>query len=213
MRSPLTASRLFRSSFAAAVVALAFSVPRASQAQNTSLFFTGNCIDCALASANPSSPYQVNAILTVRNWAPEANLTLSDFVSFQYMGSNLLDPYYVHEVGGPGMTGYNNYVIENFYTWNSPTYTDVKLEFGVWDEGNYYDGLFWAFVEGDYSHWETCASTETSDACSMPADYGDVWSLQPGSTPTHPVPEPATLALVATGFALIGYRCLRRRTV
>lgn len=204
-------STRLRSALATALIALAIFAPRVTQAQQDVLsqwLFTGNCYDCAEA-AQSDGPYWVQAILSVSNYTPGSDLLEDNFVSFHYLGSNLLSPYFVHREGAPGMDGLNNFVMLSFGAQTDEGSLGGFLSFGsdLTEIHGYFDA--WDYgEEGQY--WETCAPSPEEGNCWFPSDFGYNWSVRP-YTPTNPVPEPATLALIATGFAMLGYRQLRRR--
>jgi len=57
----------------------------------TTLNYIADCVDCAQA-ANQET-YSVTASLTVKGYVPNMSLGNDNFVSFNYGGSNLLNPF------------------------------------------------------------------------------------------------------------------------
>lgn len=167
--------------------------------------FSGNCIDCAAAAGTPS--YNVTATLVMRDVWPEQYSTkvqLSNFVSFSYGGSNLLDPYEITEADVTYFSGVWN-------TFNPYLYIGK----GLGDGTTLLFGYVWAtftcshdscddgsWTEDRNGPWSIGISPYSSD------DYGDGGTWQVVSAGNN-VPEPASALLL--GAALLALVLTRRQ--
>jgi hypothetical protein len=162
------------------VLLLALAAPARASVSSTTYQFTGECFDCA---------GQGVAQLTLTGYTPGNDILVSNFVSFTYDGSNLIDPFTIthSDIVGPD-TGFISGVLGPAF----PGIYSVTLDKFSSNE------LFQSYGEG---FW--CAGFSCSD------DVGDkgIWSV----ASSLPIPEPGSLALLGASLAAVGVR--RRRAV
>jgi len=184
---------------------------------------TANCVDCAEASS--TDVYTVTAQLTLKNYTLGQQLSSSNFVSFFYGGSNLLNPYSVTlaEQGGDYIFDTSNIfgllgAISEIPGENT-VFLSVPNEMNFVTLGN--DGGFFGSQPSGY--WFTCVgatcdlggsgSGSFSVSGSFFSDSSSVTSTNDyGNNASFSIPEPNVLALMLvglSGFALT----LRRRNV
>ena len=151
----------------------------------STLFFIGNCEDCAAALHRPD--YAVTARLVLQNYFQGSLISPTNFVSFSYNGSNLLDPYSILSSSSPltvsgnisfAMPGANEFHV-----------TGVNLT-GV---NRYFD----LFIGG---RWDTGVPPRRT------ADNGGSGTFGPNA-----VPEPATMLLMGAALAAAGLARRRRQ--
>jgi hypothetical protein len=163
------------------VLLLAFVSPaRASVSALSEYQFTGDCFDCAGKGV---------AQLTLTGYTPGNDILVSNFVSFTYDGSNLINPFtitqsdivgpdtgFISGVLGPAFPGIYSFTLDKFSS----------------------NDLFQSYGEG---FW--CAGFSCSD------DVGNngLWSV----ASSLPIPEPGSLALLGASVAVVAAR--RRRAV
>lgn len=147
--------------------------------QLSTFFFSANCEDCAAALQRPN--FAVTAKLVLQNYLHGADITLANFVSFRYDGSNLLDPYSIFASSLPEVSGHISFA--------SPS-TNVFHVTGV----NRYFDLF------SLGRWDTGVPPRTS------ADNGGSGTFGPNA-----VPEPATVLLMGAALAAAGLARRRRQ--
>jgi len=180
--------------------------------------FFADCADCTLNSGSS----QPAALLTLVGYTPGTDLTLENFVSFEYVGSDLVSRFIVGTVDLPNVDpeAYSHsYQID---VWNEVRGTTV------YDFGGSIDlpaGPYAFHIEFDDGHrfqsdadgsWFVCATSADGESyyggtCShfMNADFGNAGDSQ-WNAPMAPVPEPSTLLLAGLGLAtLAGRRMLR----
>ena len=182
----------------AAGLVLAFSAATSAQAAisiNTNFYFDGACADCTAPGGGSTT---VTGTLTLSNYTASDAITLSNFVSFTYNGSNIVDPF-TAEAGGPNAA----YFVSGSMT-NVPGFNDFLVVFA--------DGLYFQTFSG--GGFNLCASGPSgyyANECQsyqfVPADTGRPanWNNQP----RQGVPEPGSLALV--GLAITALAIARRR--
>lgn len=157
-----------------------------------------DCADCA-ALANTSS-YPVQAELTLSNYTLGDTLDITNFVSFTYDGSNLVDAYSITDSGDDN----NGATINDFFTSSIYVFSGVisTVPGANTLDITFDDGLHFR-TQTDGS-WSTCAPNANGyyggNSCFqiLNADYGSdaIYS-------TTPVPEPSHLALMAAGLVLV----------
>ena len=91
----------------------------------STLFFSGNCEDCAAALQRPN--FAVTARLVLQNYFQGSAITLANFVSFSYDGSNLLQPYSILSSSLPAVSGHISFALPS------------ANEFHVTGANNYFD--------------------------------------------------------------------------
>ncbi len=202
---------MFKHTCVAASLLAAASLSQAGVAvpPATTYYFNANCVDCAVASN--SATYGVLGTLVLDGYVEGTAIDSSNFVSFRYSGSNLLDPYSVTLTGDDGDA---NTVDHSFGSASgslgavfAAAYR-VSLSFG--------DGL--EFDTYENGEWFTCGvkdnvyyAVECSWANNQDIGLGQ-WGLNatvtigPGG---NRVPEPGTLALLA--LAALGVKTARSK--
>jgi PEP-CTERM motif len=178
------------SHFKSLMVAVGLSVfgalpAHAAVVGNQTLYFSANCIDCAQQAAQPK--FGVNGILTLSGeYQVGDQITHQDFISFEYLGSNLFGAFTVYDTPGLGLGG----LIENL---TGPNWFAFIREDGLFFETRN-DGT-WILCPNGLQGEELLCNNANS------ADFGDGASIS-AIAPGNKVPEPGTLALLASGLAL-----------
>lgn len=189
-------TRLLASAGAATVLLGAASAAQAVTAVSEYFFF-GDCLDCTLNSA-PGQPMAKLVLLAA--YVPGTNLSDTDFVSFTYVGSNLVFPYTV-VLGGDFILGPGQFALGSISgTMDSnPGPKNVLIQFE--------DGL--RFESMSSGSWYTCArgpSGYYSGSC----DYQNNNDFGRQGSWNQPIPEPGTYALMALGLGVLGLAARRR---
>ena len=152
----------------------------------TEITFTGVCSDCAGEAV---------AILSVTDFRPDTvfDLTLSDFVSFQYLGTDLVKPYTIDSSSVLSVSGMLGPALPGSYDIEVLT-TGARLNFLSFSDGS----------------WELAPSASGQGL----DDFGatSCYSLGPcDSLASAPVPEPAAMPLLALVLGALSYSACRRR--
>lgn len=194
-------TRLYKAIAAVAVAALmglaSFSARATIVDYTTTLFFSGNCIDCALAAGTDNYAVTGKLVLQGENFFQNEKLNESHFVSFSYSGSNLFDAYEITKADMPFFSAqFNSFIsIEKDVGDGTFIYFAYAPAAWGWDPG------FVLGLSGDNGPWSTGIG-------SYEADYGDGGAWQVVDADNN-VPEPATSMLL--GAALVGLWVNRRR--
>ena len=101
----------------------------------STLFFSGNCEDCASALRRPD--FAVTAMLVLQNYLKGNALTAANFVSFSYDGSNLLQPYSILPSSLLSVSGSIPLTLPgalDFHVTGARNYFDLSTS-GRWDTG------------------------------------------------------------------------------
>lgn len=148
----------------------------------TTYYFSGTCTDCRGTALGE---------LTLSNYAAGQSINNSNFVSFQYDGTDLLSEYII--LNGPGL-----YVVGSIRNPLPGTDDFYLTGFAQTAGGERIQQVFETFADG---RWDTGLPT---------ADYGatHLWSATPAATA---VPEPMSAALLGAG--VLGTAMARRRRV
>jgi PEP-CTERM motif len=200
----------FRSIFLSSLVAMGLQLSSNAQAVAINVIpvnvisnfdIVANCQDCATV-ANQSS-FQVTGNLKLSNYSLGDTITLSNFSSFTYDGSNIINPFSITSSGDDGNPLTRDFATSTVYDIsgaitanNSPN--DFLISFD--------DGLFFrTFSDGA---WAACApggaGYYSGSNCQIlmvfnggDADNGDSAIYNPSTN----VPAPATLGLLCLGLA------------
>ena len=103
----------------------------------STLFFRGNCEDCAIALERRD--YSVTAKLVLQNYFQGNPITAANFVSFSYDGSNLLDPYSILSSSSPTVSGHISFASPStnvFHVTGVNHYFDLSST-GSWNTGRH----------------------------------------------------------------------------
>lgn len=190
---------LFRACAAAAIVAV-MGFPslsaHATAVSHTTVLFSGNCIDCALAAGIDSYTVTGELVLKGENHFQNEKLNENDFVSFSYSGSNLFSAYQITRADTPSFSAQFN----SFFSIEKDLGDGTFLYFAYAPSALGWDPGFVLGLSGE-NRWSTGIG-------SYEADYGDRGTLLVVGAGKS-VPEPATSLLL--GAALVGLRLNRRR--
>lgn len=195
-------TRLFEASAAAAVVLLmglaSFSA-HATTVSYTTVLFSGNCIDCAVAAGTDSYAVTGELVLEGENHFQNEKLNENHFVSFSYSGSNLFNAYQITRADAPFFSAqFNSFIsIEKDLGDGTFLYFAYAPSAWGWDPG------FVLGLSGENGPWSTGIG-------SYEADYGDGGTLQVVGAGNN-VPEPASVLLLVS--ALLGLVLSPRRQV
>ena len=177
------------------IAMLTFSIPTLNAAAinpNSTFYFTGACSDCAGTA---------NATLVLSNYSQGSSILLSNLVSFNYTGTNLVNPFTFTQAD----VGFFNFIISGTIPVTLPSATNFSIGFqtlgrptpaAVKTNGSTLGNPF--FNTASNGVWSVAGS-------GILLDFGTV-----GGFSGSPTPEPASFVLVAAGIAALA---LRRRTV
>ena len=101
----------------------------------STLFFIGNCEDCA--AALPSPNFTVSARLVLQNYIQGDPINAANFVSFIYNGSNLLHEYSIDKLSLAELNGHISFASPStnvFHVTGANRYFDLLIG-GRWDTG------------------------------------------------------------------------------
>ena len=101
----------------------------------STLFFSGNCEDCARALERPD--FAVTARLVLQNYFQGSAINATNFVSFSYDGSNLLLPYSIFAPSVTSVSGNVSFALpsaNDFHVTGANKYFDL-FNTGRWDTG------------------------------------------------------------------------------
>ncbi len=159
--------------------------------------FNANCTDCATAAGSGS--FAVSGTLSLIDYALGDAITINNFHSFVYNGSNLVDSYTVGE--GDGST-VNNYLASTVYQIAGSIGPGVgPKRFEI----EFVDGLF--FQSQTTGSWSTCAPKggvfygggQCFTFPVTPTDFGSSSSYSGAAL----VPEPESWAMMGLGLAIV----------
>ena len=167
----LTASLIGLLSLPAQAIAIA---PPPPPPLFSTLFFSGNCEDCADALGRPN--FAVTAKLVLQNYLKGSEIAAINFVSFSYDGSNLLHAYTILPSSLLRVSG------------NIPFALPSAVDFHVTSADHYFDLL----IGG---RWDTGVPPRTS------ADTGGAGTFGPTAVPEPATMLLMGAALAATGLA------------
>lgn len=190
---------MFKHTLAAAGLLAATSLAQAGVAAppDVTYYFNANCADCAVASN--SATYGALGTLVLNGYVEGTPIESSNFVSFRYSGSNLLDPYSVTLTGDDGDA---NTVDHSFGSASgslgavfAAAYR-VSLSFGDGLEFDTYENAEWftCGVQGNVYYAVECSWANNQDMGVGMWGLTATVTLGPGG---NGVPEPGTLALLA----------------
>ncbi len=191
-------TRLLATACAATALLVAASATQAANVVSQSFDFYGDCLDCNLNS-QPGAP--MATLVLSGGYVPGADIATSDFISFSYVGSNLVDAYTV--VTGEvdrDMGQFPFYLITGKMD-ATPGPKNILIEFD--------DGL--RFQSMSSGGWYTCAPSSTGAYYSGTCDYLSNNDFGRQGSWNQPIPEPGTYGLMALGLGVLGIATRRRR--
>ena len=183
----------------AALLAAASASHAAVPVPVQSFSFYGDCLDCTLNS-QPGQP-MATLVLTI-GYQPGSPIGNTNFVSFSYVGSNLVDPYTVVPFNPDRSLGqFAAYSIAGAMD-GSPGPKSFLIEF---DDGLRFESL-------SSGGWYTCAPGPSKGYYSGTCDYLNNDDFGERGSWNQPIPEPGTYGLMALGLGVLGIAARRRRS-